>query len=263
MIGSARFNLRLRSARTALVGLMALLLLLAAQGLAVGALATSQDDERTAALLADMLSAVRSVVAKHQDRINDPEIGDKGLTGDVILDEATASFREATGIDPAALEPGSRDARLMAALQDSIREIVAEHQETINAEGLGFKGFIPAVVGRLVSQRFNEKVGDEALMRVTAPPELVRNRTARPDAWESSAIHWTLKSPDWPTGQTFSELTAVDGREAFRILVPEYYGAGCLSCHGEPAGEIDMTGYPKEGGKLGQLGGVISITLFR
>ena len=39
--------------------------------------------------------------------------------------------------------------------------------------------------------------------------------------------------------------------------------AGCLTCHGEPKGEIDVTGYPKEGGKLGDLGGVISITLFR
>ena len=47
------------------------------------------------------------------------------------------------------------------------------------------------------------------------------------------------------------------------MLVPEYYTAGCLSCHGEPQGEIDVTGSPQEGGKLGDLGGVISITLFR
>ena len=46
------------------------------------------------------------------------------------------------------------------------------------------------------------------------------------------------------------------------MLVPEYYGAACLSCHGEPKGEIDITGYPKEGAKLGDLGGVISIAIF-
>ena len=45
--------------------------------------------------------------------------------------------------------------------------------------------------------------------------------------------------------------------------MPEYYTAGCLSCHGEPKGEMDITGYPKEGGKLDDLGGVISVTLFR
>ncbi len=262
MAGSARLNSLFRLARSGLIGTL-VLLLLAALGPAGALAATAQDDERTAAMLADMLRAARTVVAQHQDLINDPDIGDKGLTGEVILDEATVSFREATGIDLATLEPGSRDARLMAALQDAIREITDEHQATINAKGIGLKGFIPAVVGRLVSQRFNEKVGDEALMRVTAPPELVRNRKARPDPWEASAIEAKFKSPDWPTGHTFADLAIVEGREAYRILVPEYYAAGCLTCHGEPQGEIDITGYPKEGGQLGQLGGVISITLFR
>jgi len=45
--------------------------------------------------------------------------------------------------------------------------------------------------------------------------------------------------------------------------VPEYYGASCLSCHGGPKGEFDVTGYPKDGAKEGDLGGVISITLYR
>jgi hypothetical protein len=69
--------------------------------------------------------------------------------------------------------------------------------------------------------------------------------------------------PQWPEGQVFTTEAASQGRDAFRVLVPEYYSAGCLACHGEPKGEIDVTGYPKEGGKLGDLGGVISITLFR
>jgi hypothetical protein len=47
------------------------------------------------------------------------------------------------------------------------------------------------------------------------------------------------------------------------MLFPEYYAESCLSCHGEPKGEIDVTGYPKEGGKMGDLGGAISIVLFR
>lgn len=261
MGGSGRLNSPARLGRLGLAGALALLLL-AGQS-PVAAPATVEDDERTAAMLADMLRAARSVVAGHQERINDPEIADKGLTGEVVLDEAIASFREATGIDPAALEPRSRDARLLGALQDSIREIVDEHQGTINAPGVGFKGFIPAVVGRVVTERFGQKVGDEARMRVTAPVELVRNRTARPDPWEAAIIDSQLDTPDWPTAQTYAELTTVGDRDAFRVLVPEYYSAGCLACHGEPEGEIDVTGYPKEGGKLGQLGGVISITLFR
>jgi len=45
--------------------------------------------------------------------------------------------------------------------------------------------------------------------------------------------------------------------------VPEYYGEACLACHGNPKGEVDITGHPKEGGALGDLGGAISITLYR
>jgi hypothetical protein len=44
-------------------------------------------------------------------------------------------------------------------------------------------------------------------------------------------------------------------------MVPEYYVPSCLTCHGGPAGELDVTGYPKEGAHEGDLGGVISIGL--
>ncbi len=77
---------------------------------------------------------------------------------------------------------------------------------------------------------------------------------------------WLWEGGLWLVGWA-RELQAADthsqGREVFRVLVPEYYGAGCLGCHGEPSGEIDITGYPKEGGQLDDLGGVISIMLFR
>ena len=46
------------------------------------------------------------------------------------------------------------------------------------------------------------------------------------------------------------------------MMVPDYYAASCLSCHGEPKNSLDITGYPREGAKLGDLGGVISISLF-
>jgi hypothetical protein len=47
------------------------------------------------------------------------------------------------------------------------------------------------------------------------------------------------------------------------MLLPEYYRESCLSCHGGPMGEMDITGYPKEGGKIGDLGGAISIVIFQ
>ena len=102
----------------------------------------------------------------------------------------------------------------------------------------------------------------EAEVKVTAPPELVRNRKARPDAWEADIMKTKLLTADWPKGQSYSAVVDTNGRPAFRVAVPEDYAGSCLVSHGSPKGEMDLTGYPKEGGKTGDLGAVISITLY-
>jgi len=48
-----------------------------------------------------------------------------------------------------------------------------------------------------------------------------------------------------------------------RVLLPLFYGKDCLSCHGTPKGERDVTGYPREGAKEGDLGGAISVKIPR
>ncbi len=221
--------------------------------------------------LATRLVAARAVVSSHQNLINDPSVGDKGLTAALVLrqtDERFATIAPATTIatDTAtATEPataGDRSERLLAVLDSAIVAVVEQSQPTINAEGVGFKGFIPAVFARLVTTRFNGLAVGEAQIRVTAPPALVRNRSSRPDAWESEMIATYLSSPTWAKGAAIETAAVADGRPAFRLLIPEYYGASCLSCHGQPAGEIDRTGYPKEGASEGDLGGVISVILW-
>jgi hypothetical protein len=213
--------------------------------------------------LAKMLQAGRSVISLNQDLINNAERGDKGLTGDVVLAATIEEYKKETSQDPLALDPASREARLLRAEMDAIREVVDESQRLINEQGLGFKGFIPAVFGRLVTERLKEKVPDELAIKVTAPPALVRNRKSRPDEWERDIIESKFLSPSWTHGAIFSQALKERGRDAFRVMVPEYYSTSCLSCHGSPKGEIGITGYPKEGASEGDLGGIISITLFR
>ncbi|MCA0271326.1 MAG: DUF3365 domain-containing protein [Proteobacteria bacterium] len=217
----------------------------------------------TALRLASLLRSARSVIASEQALINDPAIGDKGLTGDHVLELATKAYLEANGTEPLHDGQDPLEARLIEAQMQAIRTVMADNQATINADGIAFKGFVPAVFGRLVNESFASFVGTEAQVKVTAPPDLVRNRKAMPDEWETKIIADDLMSPDWPKGQVYAELTELGGKPAYRVLVPEYYGTGCLSCHGEPKGEIDITGYPKEGGREGDLGGVISISIFR
>jgi len=135
--------------------------------------------------------------------------------------------------------------------------------QAVNAEDLEFKGFIPAVFARLANEKFGEEMADKASIKVTAPKELVRNRKARPDEWENEIITNKFQNPQWPIGQAFYENTEANGKPAFRMLIPEYYSKSCLTCHGSPKGETDVTGFPKEGGRAGELAGAISITLYK
>lgn len=212
--------------------------------------------------LADILRAGRSAVSANQPLINNPDIADKGFTGEKLIQEAEAIYAKRVGSPLLGDDLSPRDKRLIEAQMKAMRKIVDEHQSDINRQGTGFKGFIPAVFARLVNEEFAASAGTEARVRVTAPPDLVRNRKARPDRWERAIIESKLLTPDWPKGKAYTEQVEYEGRPAFRMLLPEYYSASCLSCHGSPKEETDITGYPKEGGKEGDLGGVISIVIF-
>src|SRR5258708_1759217 len=221
------------------------------------------DDASIAKSLADMLRAARQVISSNQTRINDPNIGDKGLTGQVVLQQAVEIYKKTTGTDPASVDPASRLGKLLRAQMDAIVEATDANQATINAKGVGFKAFIPAVFARLVNEAFESRAKDEAQIKVTAPEQLVRNRKSRPDQWEGDVIRSKLLQADWPRGQAYSAIADSKGRSAYRMMMPEYYANSCLSCHGSPKGETDITGYPKEGGKEGDLGAIISVTLFK
>jgi cytochrome c553 len=225
--------------------------------------ADADGDATIARSLADMLRAARQVISSNQTRINDPNLGDKGLSGQVVLEQAVELYKKATGTDPASIDPASRHGRLLHAQMDAIAEVTDANQATINAKGVGFKAFIPAVFARLVNEAFENRAKDEAQIKVTAPEQLVRNRKSRPDEWEGDVIRSKLLRADWPRGQAYAADAATKGRSAYRMMMPEYYATSCLSCHGSPKGETDITGYPKEGGKEGDLGAVISVTLFK
>ena len=219
------------------------------------------EDRAIANSLAAMVRAGRNVISSSQARINDPDIGDKGLNGKSVLAQTIALYTQATGSDPRQTGAASRPGRLLRAEMDAITEVMDANQAAINAQGTGFKGFIPAVFGRLVSEAFSRRAIGEAEMKITAPVELVRNRRALPDAWEQSVIADKFLRADWPKGEPFAGISDMRGHPAFRIAVPEYYAASCLTCHGQPKGSLDITGYPREGAAEGDLGGVISIVL--
>lgn len=225
-------------------------------------LADTSEEVELGNRLAAVLRAGRSVVSNSQSLINDPSISDKGLTGETFFAQVIETYLGQNG-QPLLDESLTEYERLLTETQlQAMVQVIDENQEIINAEGLAFKGFIPAVFARLVNEKFGEEMALQAAMKVTAPKELVRNRKARPDSWENQIIIDKFQDPAWPMGEAYFETTSVNGQTAFRMLIPEYYSDSCLACHGSPVGETDVTGFPKEGGALGDLAGAISITLY-
>lgn len=230
--------------------------------LAIAPARAEVSDKEMAVHLAEFLRSARTVISHNQSLINSQTPVDKGLSGDVVVERANAIFKLKTGYDVSSVNFDPRFRRLLGAQVEAVREIVEEHQSTINKASVGFKGFVPAVFARLVNERFTLKMGHEVEIKVTAPRDLVRNRKSLPDEFETRVIETHLSLSEWPKNQIYFEQLSTTQGNSLRVLVPEYYTKACLSCHGSPKGELDITGYPKEGGLLDQLGGVISVQFF-
>jgi hypothetical protein len=233
-----------------------------------GHMKDANDYQLTAMHLAEILRSARAVISDSQVVINDRTRGDKGITGEVVLQATKMNFfmverKHLKRLDLDNIDTSTIPGKLIQALMDSIVEVMDGVQERINRKHIGFKGFLPAVFTAQVAERFKAKVGQMAEIRLTAPAEYVRNRANSPDKWEHEVIESQFKSPDYPRGRHVSELAPKDGRPAYRLIVPEYYTLSCLACHGEPKGKRDITGGKKEGGKLGELGGAISVVIFQ
>lgn len=226
---------------------------------------SSVADEETQLLarqLANILSSAEKVIADNQDLIDDPAKGDKGLGTDVVLSRAAANYQAATGEPMPTTEGNSRRARLTKELISIIRRVMDKAQPLINEPGKGYKSFLPPIFTDQVAREFSRTFEGEAVIRITAPVELIRNRRHRPDEWEVRVFENQFKSATADKDKAFIERVDYKGKAGVRLMAPQYYDQSCLKCHGEPKGERDINGGTKEGRKLGDLGGGISVVVY-
>jgi general secretion pathway protein A len=216
--------------------------------------------EETARLLAKLLQAGRLVIDRNQALIDDPHRGDKGFTPEVFEEQLVEEFRRQTHIDLRALvaTPSSSvipplAKELLPAFVEASKEVVRDAQVVINQRGIGYKNFIPATYGSQAAKRFTER-SHVRLKQTTLQP---RNPKNAPDDYEASVLRWLSGRPN--AEAYVSELT--DGGQVLRVVMPIYYVKNCLACHGEPKGELDISGYPKEGAREGDLAGAITVTI--
>ena len=217
------------------------------------------DQESFSKELATMFRSARKGISDNQDLINDASKGDKGLNSAKVLELMKSNYKDATKQD---LKMSGEAAAAKDALVAAIKAVMDEAQPLINEQGKAFKGFLPAVFGGRVANKFSASMEGKVRIKLTAPREYVRNRANRPDDWESKVIEEMFRNAAYERGKAFAEAGQVDGKAAYRYILPEYYGESCLKCHGDPKGEIDITGGKKEGAKLNDLGGAISVVVF-
>jgi Protein of unknown function (DUF3365) len=220
-----------------------------------------EDALETARLLAILLDSGRVTVAKHQDLINTPTQTDKKFTPELFEQEVLAEFQRQTGIALNPLEgatvPTMAKPLLAQLLRDSIGTIQS-YQPVLSVPAVRYKGLIPATFGTETAARFQRF--SQIHLKQTAPDHLVRNVKNKPDAYETAAFErFGGSSAASGKHQIISEL--VDGGRSARLMLPLYYEKTCLACHGEPKGERDISGYAREGGKEGDLGGAISVMI--
>lgn len=239
---------------------LAATLLLAVSLLPAGA-AIADDNELVSQDIATMFRAARAVISKNQGHINDPSVGDKNLSGDVVIAATKANYATATGRAFNQAEAGSLQGQAQTAMFDAIAKVMSDAQPLINEQGTGFKGFLPAIFARQLATQFTKSMSGAISIKLTAPKSYVRNRQNRPDGWESTVIEDHFKAAGYETGRPYFANADYKGKPAFRFILPEYYGESCLACHGEPKGDLDITGAKKEGGRLGELGGAISVVI--
>ena len=220
-----------------------------------------EDASETGRLLAILLDAGRSAIAKNQDLINDASKANKGYTSDVFQRQVAEDFQQRTGITLANLEAAQIPAiakPLLSRLMEEAKKTIDTYQAVINVPGFAYKGLIPATFGTETATRFQSWSG--IYLKQTAPSHLVRNPRNKPDDYESEAfLRFATSQSEQVPDKVLSDVTE-DGKYV-RVLLPLFYKRACLACHGEPKGQRDISGYPREGAKEGELGGAISVKI--
>ena len=213
----------------------------------------------TARLLAVLLDSGRVVVARAQATINNPRVEDKGFSSSVFEGQLRTEFMARTRHDlhnlavasmPEAAKP------LLLRLAFYMQKAVHEAQPIINKKGIGFKGFIPASFGTQVAELFSKDTGLK--LRQIGPPGVEpRNPNNKPDDQEEQVLYAIRKTHP----RVGDHMIEHPNQNGVHVMLPLFYNKQCLACHGSPKGQIDISGYEKEGFKDGDLGGAISITL--
>ena len=100
--------------------------------------------------LTNLFRAARKVVSVNQAHINTQDIGDKGLSADVVAKKTLDNYKAATG---KTMKEASMSAAQKAMI-DAVKQVMNDNQDLINEQGVGLKGFLPAIFAKAAGNAF-------------------------------------------------------------------------------------------------------------
>ena len=148
-------------------------------------------------------------------------------------------------------------AYVLSQQMQAVWDFMAVNQTRINTDADGsynFKGLHCSIVGTSVGALFTDRT--EYIIRYVS--DTPRNERNRADEFEGQAIEAFRNNKSL---RNYSSFGTMNQKEYYRYTVPLKMTASCAECHGNPYGEIDVTGFPKEGLQDSDLVGVASISI--
>ncbi len=199
---------------------------------------------------------------------SDGSVKDNNLRPNALFDAIKVEFKDITSWDYDLEELkkttlAKNITHIMVSLVVAGRRVVARHQDAINKDdqqGFVPRKFIPAVFGRLTGERLHEKVGVSIKQTTLGKNGFkARNEYNHPDDFEHDTLS-RFESKGWQIGDAERGVAKRIG-DNFRYVKPIYIQPACLKCHGDPIGETSVYGHKKEGYKVGEVRGGISIVV--
>lgn len=149
------------------------------------------------------------------------------------------------------------ESRVLVSEMNAMWEFVSINQDTINYTSDGtyeYKGLHCAIAGKSVASFFS--LNSDYTMRFTnINPRNIHNE---PDEYEKEALEAFRADEDL---DVYYGISTFEGESVFRYVSAMEVSDNCIDCHGEPKGEIDETGYEKEGWEMGGLAGAVSVVV--
>ncbi len=225
--------------------------------------AAADSQEESAQQVAALFRSFRKAIVMNPPSIHEPGSFFSNPQNRMMINAQAKSFYRAFLGSPYPEGSGGLHGKMEEALE-TVMERVAGGGDALQWAGSNdyvkkWDGkLLPARFAGMLAGEFNRRTEGSATIKLTTAPGLLVNESNAPDGWETGVISTKMVDSNTANQQTYSET--VDG--VFRLMLGEYYGQGCIGCHGTGPGQEGPSIHPSDmARKMGDFAGAISISI--